>query len=164
MNVTQKRFRILFRKECRFDSDHPHQLDLLPGIHTIGVLRKHEAGVKTPELCRRHGISNATFYNGNAKYGGLTVILLTLDDIVYAREPAPLAGQYTALKLFPACWVHDIPEAVRRFSNTTTETAGFYNSVGFNDDIRAFLSIPTRHDVARRIDCGFLAQLILADF
>jgi glucuronate isomerase len=98
-----------------------------------------------------------------AKYGNnadLTIILFTLDETAYARELAPLAGHYPALKLGPAWWFHDSPEGMRRFRNQMTETAGFYNTVGFNDDTRAFLSIPARHDVARRIDCGFLAQLV----
>ena len=95
---------------------------------------------------------------GNEK--GLTIILFTLDESSYARELAPLAGHYPALKLGPAWWFHDSPEGMRRFRSQTTETAGFYNSVGFNDDTRAFLSIPARHDVARRIDCGFLAALV----
>lgn len=90
----------------------------------------------------------------------LTIILFTLDESVYARELAPLAGHYPALKLGPAWWFHDSPEGMRRFRHAMTETAGFYNTVGFNDDTRAFLSIPARHDVARRIDCGFLAQLV----
>ena len=76
------------------------------------------------------------------------------------RELAPLAGHYPALKLGPAWWFHDSPEGMRRFREQTTETAGFYNTVGFNDDTRAFLSIPARHDVARRVDCGFLARLV----
>lgn len=98
-----------------------------------------------------------------AKYGNnpdLTMILFTLDETAYARELAPLAGHYPALKLGPAWWFHDSPEGMRRFRTQMTETAGFYNTVGFNDDTRAFLSIPARHDVARRIDCGFLAQLV----
>ncbi len=98
-----------------------------------------------------------------ARYGNearLTIILFTLDETSYARELAPLAGHYPALKLGPAWWFHDSPEGMRRFRSHVTETAGFYNTVGFNDDTRAFLSIPARHDVARRIDCGFLAQLV----
>ena len=97
------------------------------------------------------------------RYGNeaeLTIILFTLDETSYARELAPLAGHYPALKLGPAWWFHDSPEGMRRFRSQTTETAGFYNLVGFNDDTRAFLSIPARHDVARRIDCGFLAGLV----
>ena len=91
---------------------------------------------------------------------GLTIILFTLDESTYARELAPLAGHYPCLRLGPSWWFHDSPEGMRRFRQMTTETAGFYNTVGFNDDTRAFLSIPARHDVARRIDCGFLAQLV----
>jgi glucuronate isomerase len=90
----------------------------------------------------------------------LSIILFTLDESVYARELAPLAGHYPCLKLGPSWWFHDSPEGMRRFREMTTETAGFYNTVGFNDDTRAFLSIPARHDVARRIDCGFLARLV----
>jgi glucuronate isomerase len=90
----------------------------------------------------------------------LTVILFTLDESVYARELAPLAGHYPILKLGPPWWFHDSPEGMLRFRAQATETAGFYNTVGFNDDTRAFLSIPARHDVARRIDCRFLAQLV----
>jgi glucuronate isomerase len=90
----------------------------------------------------------------------LSVIVFTLDESSYARELAPLAGHYPALKLGPAWWFHDSPEGMRRFREQTTETAGFYNTVGFNDDTRAFLSIPARHDVARRVDCAFLARLV----
>ncbi|MDQ2635186.1 MAG: glucuronate isomerase [Pseudomonadota bacterium] len=90
----------------------------------------------------------------------LTIILFTLDETSYARELAPLAGVYPALKLGPAWWFHDSPEGMRRFREMTTETAGFYNTVGFNDDTRAFPSIPARHDVARRVDCAFLARLV----
>ena len=90
----------------------------------------------------------------------LTLVVFTLDESTYARELAPLAGHYPALKLGPAWWFHDSPEGMRRFREQVTETAGFYNTVGFNDDTRAFLSIPARHDLARRIDCGFLARLV----
>jgi glucuronate isomerase len=90
----------------------------------------------------------------------LSIILFTLDESSYARELAPLAGHYPCLKVGPSWWFHDSPEGMRRFRRMTTETAGFYNTVGFNDDTRAFLSIPARHDVARRIDCGFLAELV----
>ena len=90
----------------------------------------------------------------------LTVIVFTLDETAYARELAPLAGVYPALKLGPAWWFHDSPEGMRRFREMTTETAGFYNTVGFNDDTRAYMSIPARHDVARRVDCAFLAGLV----
>ena len=90
----------------------------------------------------------------------LTIIVFTLDETSYSRELAPLAGHYPALRLGPAWWFHDSPEGMRRFREQTTESAGFYNTVGFNDDTRAFLSIPARHDVARRVDCAFLARLV----
>ncbi|MDU0355383.1 glucuronate isomerase [Paraglaciecola aquimarina] len=98
-----------------------------------------------------------------SKYGNetkLRFILFTLDESNYTRELAPLAGHYPCLKLGPAWWFNDSPEGMLRFRHQVTETAGFYNTVGFNDDTRAFLSIPARHDVARRIDCRFLAKLV----
>ncbi|KZY50535.1 glucuronate isomerase [Sulfitobacter sp. KE29] len=90
----------------------------------------------------------------------MTIIVFTLDETAFARELAPLAGVYPALKLGPPWWFHDSAEGMRRFRETVTETAGFYNTVGFNDDTRAFCSIPARHDVARRVDCSFLATLV----
>jgi glucuronate isomerase len=95
---------------------------------------------------------------GNARE--LTIILFTLDESTYGRELAPLAGHYPCLRLGPSWWFYDSPEGMMRFREYTTETAGFYNTVGFNDDTRAFLSIPARHDVARRVDCSFLARLV----
>ncbi len=95
---------------------------------------------------------------GNEK--NLTIIVFTLDETNYARELAPLAGHYPVLKLGPSWWFHDSPEGMMRFREQVTETAGFYNTVGFNDDTRAFLSIPARHDVARRVDAHFLARLV----
>jgi len=90
----------------------------------------------------------------------LRLVLFTLDESAYSRELAPLAGVYPAVYLGPAWWFYDSPEGMRRYRELTTETAGFYNTVGFNDDTRAFPSIPVRHDVARRVDCGFLARLV----
>jgi glucuronate isomerase len=92
----------------------------------------------------------------------LTVILFTLDETSYGRELAPLAGHYPCLRLGPPWWFYDSPEGMRRFREFTTETAGFYNTVGFNDDTRAFPSIPARHDVARRVDCAYLAELVVS--
>jgi glucuronate isomerase len=90
----------------------------------------------------------------------LSLIVFTLDESAYSRELAPLAGHYPALKLGPAWWFLDSPEGMRRYREAITETAGFYNTVGFNDDTRAFLSVPARHDVARRVDCGLLAKWV----
>jgi glucuronate isomerase len=95
---------------------------------------------------------------GNEK--NFTLILFTLDETTYSRELAPLAGHYPCLRLGPPWWFHDSPEGMMRFREQATETAGFYNTVGFNDDTRAFLSIPARHDMARRIDCAFLGRMV----
>jgi glucuronate isomerase len=141
---------------------------LVMQIHP-GSFRNHN-----PQLFARHGrdkgadIPMPTGYVHAlrpllARHGNdprFSLIVFTLDESAYARELAPLAGHYPALKLGPAWWFHDSPEGMRRFREQTTETAGFYNTAGFNDDTRAFLSIPARHDVARRIDCGFLARLV----
>lgn len=90
----------------------------------------------------------------------LTLILFTLDESTYARELAPLAGVYPSLRLGPPWWFHDSFEGIRRYRQAVTETAGFMNTAGFNDDTRALCSIPARHDVSRRVDCGFLAELV----
>jgi glucuronate isomerase len=91
----------------------------------------------------------------------LMLIVFTLDESAYSRELAPLAGHYPALRLGPAWWFHDSPNGLLRFRELTSETAGFYNTVGFNDDTRAFMSIPARHDVARRVDAAYLARLVV---
>lgn len=90
----------------------------------------------------------------------LTVVLFTLDETTYSRELAPLAGHYPLLKLGAPWWFNDSVEGIRRFRERTTETAGFANTVGFTDDTRALLSIPARHDLSRRVDCGVLAGLV----
>ncbi len=95
---------------------------------------------------------------GNSKE--LTIIAFSMDESTYSREIAPLAGHYPALKIGPAWWFHDSPEGMMRYRRQITETAGFYNTVGFNDDTRAFLSIPARHDVARRVDANYLAHQV----
>jgi glucuronate isomerase len=97
-------------------------------------------------------------FGNNADF---TFVLFTLDETTYSRELAPLAGHYPCLKLGPAWWFHDSPEGIMRYRRLTTESAGFYNTAGFNDDTRAFLSIPARHDLARRIDCAYLSELVI---
>ena len=91
-----------------------------------------------------------------------TLILFTLDESTYSRELAPLAGHYPCLRVGPPWWFHDAPDAMLRYRRRITEIAGFYNTVGFNDDTRAFLSIPARHDLARRMECAYLAELVAA--
>jgi glucuronate isomerase len=91
----------------------------------------------------------------------LTLILFTLDEAVYARELAPLAGAYPALRLGPPWWFYDSWNGMRRYFDQVIETAGIYNTAGFNDDTRAFLSIPARHDVWRRAAANWLAGLVV---
>jgi glucuronate isomerase len=134
-----------------------------------GALRDHNDAV-----ARRFGLDKgadipvATEYTRNLRallnaYGNdprLTLVLFTLDESTYARELAPLAGHYPALRLGPPWWFHDSIEGMVRFRTRTTETAGIWNTAGFNDDTRAFCSIPARHDVARRVDANWLAGLV----
>lgn len=134
-----------------------------------GSWRRHN-----PALTARYGsdkgadIPTAMDYVGALKplldrFGNepsLRIVVYTLDESTYSRELAPLAGHYPALRLGPPWWFHDSPEGIRRFRHLATETAGFANTVGFNDDARSLLTIPARHDVARRIDAGFLAGLV----
>ncbi len=138
---------------------------LVMQIHP-GVLRNHNKVIFNKFGSDKGGdIPIQTEYTKNMqeflnRYGNnpeLKVILFTLDENTYSRELAPLAGHYPALKLGPAWWFNDSIEGMTRFREYITETAGFYNTVGFNDDTRAFPSIPARHDVARRVDANFLA-------
>ena len=110
------------------------------------------AGEYTQNL---HELLNA--YGNDPRF---RVVLFTLDEATYARELAPLAGHYPAVKLGPPWWFHDSLEGMMRFRQSTSETAGIYNTAGFNDDTRAFCSIPARHDVSRRVDANWLAGLV----
>lgn len=99
-----------------------------------------------------------------SKYGNdtrFTLILFTLDEATYARELAPLAGHYPAVKIGPPWWFYDSLNGMRRYFDLVIETAGVYNTVGFNDDTRAFCSIPARHDLWRRASCNWLAGLVV---
>ena len=132
-----------------------------------GVLRDHD-----PMLHERFGpnvgadIPVAAEFTHNLRallntYGDaedFTLVVFTLDESTYARELAPLAGHYPAMRLGPPWWFHDSIEGMRRYRERTTETAGIYNTAGFNDDTRAFCSIPARHDLSRRVDANWLAR------
>jgi glucuronate isomerase len=161
----QRRFEAhLLMEMARMSTDD----GLVMQLHA-GSLRDHHRA-----LADRFGpnvggdIPIATEYTRNLRpllnaYGAdprFTLIVFTLDESTYSRELAPLAGHYPALRLGPPWWFHDSIEGMMRFRLETTETAGFYNTVGFNDDTRAFCSIPARHDVARRADANFLGGLV----
>ncbi|MFL5383877.1 MAG: glucuronate isomerase [Longimicrobiaceae bacterium] len=134
-----------------------------------GALRDHNRRVAARFGPDKGGdIPVATEYTRNLRpllnaYGNdprLTLVLFTLDESTYARELAPIAGHYPAVRLGPPWWFHDSIEGMKRFRAATTETAGIYNTAGFNDDTRAFCSIPARHDLARRVDANYLAGLV----
>ncbi|MFN3236453.1 MAG: glucuronate isomerase [Pseudomonadales bacterium] len=142
---------------------------LVMQIHA-GVVRNHNELVMTRFGRDKGGDlpAAANFVTGLKplldKFGneaGLKVILFTLDETTYGRDLAPLAGHYPALRLGPPWWFFDSVEGMLRYKRAIIETAGFYNTCGFNDDTRAFLSIPARHDVARRMDCRHLAELVV---
>jgi glucuronate isomerase len=141
---------------------------LVMQIHP-GVLRNHHgATFEAVGPDRGFDIPVATEFTRSLRpllesYGrdpGFRVILFTVDETVYSRELAPLAGVYPSVRLGAPWWFLDSPDGMRRFRELVTETAGFYNTSGFVDDTRAFASIPARHDLARRVDAGYLARLV----
>jgi glucuronate isomerase len=134
-----------------------------------GVFRNHNTDTFTrfgPDT--GHDIPVTTTYVDSIrplleKYGNIPdfhLVLFAVDETVYSREVAPLAGFYPSVYVGAPWWFLDAPDAVLRFRAAVTETAGFYRSSGFIDDTRAFLSIPARHDMARRLDAAFLARLV----
>jgi glucuronate isomerase len=141
---------------------------LVMQIHA-GALRDHNQAVFERFGPHMGGdIPVATEFTRNLRpllnaYGNdprFTLVLFTLDESTYSRELAPLAGHYPAVRLGPPWWFHDSMEGMRRFRERTTETASIYKTAGFNDDTRAFCSIPARHDLARRMDANYLGGLV----
>lgn len=102
----------------------------------------------------------AALLNRYGDASNFRMIAFTLDETTYARELAPMAGYWPALLIGPPWWFHDSPEGMRRYLSQVVETAGFANLAGFNDDTRALLSIPARHDVWRREVAGYLGGLV----
>lgn len=149
---------------ARMSLDDGLTMQLHPGSwrdHSVGIFARHGRD-KGFDIPRRTDFVRdlKPLLDSVGMEPRLTLILFTLDETAYARELAPLAGAYPALRLGPPWWFFDSYEGIRRYRETTTETCGFYNTVGFNDDTRAFCSIPARHDVARRSDCAYLATLV----
>ncbi len=93
-------------------------------------------------------------------YPDFHLIVFTVDETVWSRELAPLAGFYPSVYVGVPWWFLDAPDAIRRFRAAVTETAGFSRTSGFVDDTRAFCSIPARHDMSRRVDASVLARLV----
>ena len=142
---------------------------LVMQIHP-GVLRDHNAAIATKHgQDKGHDIPIQSEYTNALRpmldrFGTdprFRLILFTVDETVFSRELAPIAGAYPSVRLGAPWWFLDSPEGMRRFREAATETAGFYNTSGFVDDTRAYASIPARHDLFRRVDAGFLARLVL---
>ncbi len=135
----------------------------------IGSYRDHNATLFT-QFGKDVGadIPTASEFTHNLKplldlYGNertLKIIVFNLDETVYSRELAPLAGHYPALRLGPPWWFFDSLNGIHRYFENVVETAGIYNTVGFNDDTRAYPSIPARHDLWRRASSDWLAGLV----
>jgi glucuronate isomerase len=120
----------------------------------------HDKGGDIPQQCEfTHNLRSLLNRHGNDPR--LTLILFTLDETAYARELAPLAGHYPAIRLGPPWWFHDSVNGIQRYLDAVMETAGLYNTAGFNDDTRAFPSIPVRHDLWRRVTCNWIAGLVV---
>jgi len=161
----QRRFEAhMLMEMARMSTEDGMTMQLHPG-----ALRDHNQRVFDRfGLDKGADIPVATEYTRNLRallnaYGNdprLTLVLFTLDESTYARELAPLAGHYPALRLGPPWWFHDSIQGMIRFREQTTETAGIYNTAGFNDDTRAFCSIPARHDLNRRVEASWLAGLV----
>ncbi len=143
---------------------------LVMTVHA-GVLRNHhEETLNSFGADTGHDIPVSVEFTNNLrvllnKYGtnpNLTLILFALDESAWNREIAPLAGFYPAVRIGAPWWFLDSPDSAMRFREKVTEIAGFYRGSGFIDDTRAFLSIPVRHDMARRVDCLYLARLVSA--
>lgn len=141
---------------------------LVMQLHT-GSYRDHN-----PEIHRKYGKDMGAdipvsvdftrglkpLLNNFGNHPNFRLLVFTLDESTYSRELAPLAGHYPCLLLGPPWWFHDSPNGMLRYLNQVMETAGIYNTAGFNDDTRAFCSIPARHDMWRRVSCRWLSELV----
>lgn len=127
--------------------------------HVLAV-RGHDVGYDIP-VATEYVRALRPLLTAFGHHPALRLVLFTLDEDVFSRELAPLAGVYPAVRLGAPWWFLDTPDGMRRFREAVTDTAGFANTTGFVDDTRAFLSIPARHDLSRRVDAGFLARLVV---
>ena len=149
---------------ARMSCDDGLVMQVHPGVHRNYDTAVHEGfgpdvGFDIP-TATEYGRALHPLLNRYGSHPNLTLVLFTVDETSFSREIAPLAGVYPSVRIGAPWWFLDAPHAMRRFREATIETAGLYNTAGFVDDTRAFCSIPARHDVARRIDCGFLAGLV----
>lgn len=156
--------RHMVNEMARMSCDDGLTMTLHPGVarsHHAPTLARYgtDVGADIP-IAIEATRSLQPLLNAYGTHPNLNLVLFTLDETVFSREYAPLAGFYPSVYVGVPWWFIDAPDAIRRFRRATTETAGFSRTSGFIDDTRAFCSIPTRHDMARRLDCGFLAELV----
>jgi glucuronate isomerase len=149
---------------ARMSCDDGLVMTIHPGVHRNHHRPTFEAygadvGCDIPTTVE-YTSSLAPLLNAYGTHPNLHLVLFTIDETVYSREIAPLAGFYPSVFVGVPWWFIDAPEAIRRFRAAVTETAGFSRTSGFIDDTRAFCSIPARHDMSRRLDAGYLAGLV----
>ena len=140
-------------------------MTLHPGVHRnhhSPTFERFGAGhrARHPDRASSSPMRSSRCWSASAPPPSFQLVLFTLDETVFSREIAPLAGFYPSVYAGAPWWFLDAPEAIRRFRGAVTETAGFCRTSGFIDDTRAFCSIPARHDMSRRLDGGFLARLV----
>jgi glucuronate isomerase len=139
-------------------------MQLHPGVlrdydPTVAATRGSDVGYDIP-VATEYARALRPMLSAFGHHPNLRLVLFTVDEDVFGRELAPLAGVFPAVRLGAPWWFLDTPDAMRRWRETVTDSAGFYNTTGFVDDTRAFLSIPARHDLFRRADAGYLARLV----
>ncbi len=163
--IDQRRFEAhMLIEMARLSVEDGLVMQLHPGAlrdHNHAVFERfgHDMGGDIP-VATEYTRNLAALLNAYGTDPRFSLVLFTLDESTYARELAPLAGHYPAVRLGPPWWFHDSIEGMTRFRQRVTESAGIYNTAGFNDDTRAFCSIPARHDLSRRVDANYLAGLV----
>ncbi|MDQ2624236.1 MAG: glucuronate isomerase, partial [Actinomycetota bacterium] len=149
---------------ARMSSEDGLTMQLHPGVlrnydPTVYAARGADVGYDIP-VAAEYSRALRPLLEAFGHHPGLRLIVFTVDEDVYSRELAPLAGVFPAMKLGAPWWFLDTPDGMMRFRELVTDSAGFYNTTGFVDDTRAFFSIPARHDLARRVDAAYLARLV----
>jgi glucuronate isomerase len=163
--VVEKYRAVMLMEHARMSADDGLVMQLHPGslrnydkkiFDTYGPDRGFDIPVSLTFTKELQPLLNEVGSSKNFK-----MVLYTLDEATYSRELAPIAGAYPSVRLGPPWWFLDSLNGMARWRDAVTETAGYYNTVGFIDDTRAFCSVPVRHDVARRFDAGYLAKEVM---
>ncbi|MGW0231816.1 glucuronate isomerase [Actinopolymorpha singaporensis] len=156
--------RHMFTEMARMASEDGLVMQVHPGVlrdHHTGTFDRYgrDVGGDIP-MTTEYTRSLRPLLERYGTHPNFRMVLFTVDEDVFSREIAPLAGFYPSVFVGAPWWFIDTPDAIRRFREAVTDTVGFHKTAGFVDDTRAYCSIPVRHDMARRLDCGFLARLV----